>query len=389
MDALGQVAAVTLMNLRAIPARLGAAAVPMIAAAVVVAVLIALLAMGEGILGMVARNAHPDHAIVMSSGAADQIMSSIGREQVAMIANAPGIRHGADGRPLIQPEAAVIVEVHNKKDGSPANIMFLGSGQMRWALAPEVRIVQGRMFKPAVRELIAGRSASREFRGLSVGDKITFRGSEWTVVGQYEANGGLVENGIIGDAETVMSAFDRNAFQSVAVGLVAPGALERFKDALESNPSLHVQVVRETDYLARQIKPVTALLDFVAYFVGGVMAIAATFAIMNAIYTSVDARAKELATLRALGFGGLSVVVSVLAEALMLAIPGAAVGAAIAWGVFNGRVIDAIGVPFSMVVTPKLVLIGLIWAAVMGLAAGFLPALRAATGPVVTALRSA
>jgi putative ABC transport system permease protein len=244
------------------------------------------------------------------------------------------------------------------------------------------------MFRPAVREMIVGKNARAQFKNLDVGDHITLRGSEWLVVGAFESNGGLAENAMIGDPDTVLAAFDRNAFQSVTAELTSPTAFQRFKDALTTNPQLQVDVKPESQYIKDQLQQVTVLLNFVAYFVGAVMAVGAIFGAINTMYSAVDARAREIATLRAIGFGGLAVVVSVMVEALLLAVPGALLGALISWLLFNGNAAHIASLSFPLAVTPALVLLGVIWSLVIGLVGGFLPSIRAARLPVATVLRA-
>jgi putative ABC transport system permease protein len=208
------------------------------------------------------------------------------------------------------------------------------------------------------------------------------------VVGVFEAKGGIVENQMLADADTVMAAFDRTAYQSVEARLESPAAFQRFKDALTSNPQLNVDVKFFSTYIQGQLKQLTTVLNFVGYFVGGVMAIGAIISALNTMYSAVDARAREIATLRAIGFGGGAVVVSVMIESLVLAVPGALLGAAAAWLVFNGRAISALNLTFPLAVTAPLVATGVFFALAIGLAGGFTPSIRAATRPVATALRA-
>ncbi len=239
-----------------------------------------------------------------------------------------------------------------------------------------------------MRELIVGKLARGQFKDLEVGDNIRLRGSDWKVVGAFEENGGLAENAIIGDTDTVLAAFERNAYQSIAAQLESPEAFQRFKDSVTSNPQLKVDVKKQAQYAQDQLQQLTVILNFVGYFVGVVMAVGAIFGALNTMYSAVDARAREIATLRAIGFGATAVVVSVMVESLMLAVPGALLGAFVAWAVFNGNSAHIASLTFPLVVTPGLVVLGIVWSLIIGLIGGFAPSIRAARVPVAVALRA-
>jgi putative ABC transport system permease protein len=282
--------------------------------------------------------------------------------------------------------ALVLVEVQRKSDGGTANLAFRGvpAGQTLEGL----KLIEGRPFRAAVRELIVGKGARAQFRNLNIGDRIMLRGSEWTVVGEYAANGGIAENAIVADADTVLAAFDRSAYQSIRVTLNSPQDFQAFKDTVTPDPQLQVEVKTEKAYVADQLEQLTSVLNFVGYFVGGVMAVGAVFGALTTMYSAVDARTREIATLRAIGFGGLPVVVSVMVEALVLAIPGALLGVVAALVLFNGNVISTVGLTFSLAVTPGLIATAVILSLVIGLIGGFAPSIRAARLPVATALRA-
>jgi putative ABC transport system permease protein len=387
MSLIKQIWAVTAMNIRALPQRAATSLVTVIGVATVIAVMVSLLAIGVGLLQSINTNVRPDDAIVLSSGTAASYMGAISRTAAAIIADAPGVKKDDAGQPMVAPQALVIVEV-TKKNGDSANIGFAGASPEARVMDPSLHLIAGRRFLPAVRELIAGRSASAQYKNLAVGDHIVLRGTEWTVVGVFEDNGGQSENALIGDAETVMSAFGRNSFQTVNVRLQSPAAFSRFKDALTSNPQLSVDVKRTAEYTRDQLKPITSVLNFVGYFIGVVMAVGAVFGAVNTMYSAVDARAREIATLRAIGFGGTAVVISVMVESLLLAVPGALIGVAVAWLLFNGRAISSLGLTFPLAVTPGLLWLSIIWALVIGLIGGLAPSIRAANLPVATALRA-
>ena len=388
MSLFSQTAAATAMNLKGLPQRVGASLVTVVGVATTVAVMISLLAIGAGLVQIANKNVSPDRVIVMPSGAQSEYAGSISRDAAALVAQAPGLRKTADGRPMVQPMALVIVEVTKKADGATTNIPIRGLGPMAAQIDPSVRLIAGRMYRPAVHELIVGKLARAQFKNLDIGDHIMLRGTEWTVVGAFEANGGMAENLVVGDVDTVMAAFDRTAYQSIEARLSSPGSFQAFKDALTSNPQLDVEPKLFSAYIATQMKQLTTVLNFVGYFVGAVMAIGAVIGALNTMYSAVDSRTREIATLRAIGFAGVAVVASVMIESLALAIPGALLGAAAAWLAFNGHAISTVGLTFPLAVTPPLVVTGVVFAVVIGLIGGFMPALRAAGVPVATALRA-
>ena len=382
-----QTFAVTGMNIASLPQRLLSSLVTVIGVACVVAVMVSLLAIGAGLLKSAESGAAPDRAIVLSSGATAAYMGQISRQQAAIIADAPGIKTGPDGKPMAEPQATIIVEV-TKKSGGTTNTGIVGSSPRWLQLDPHFKLTKGRMFRPAVHELIVGKSAAAQFTEMQVGDHLRLRGSEWTVVGQFEAGGGLSQTVLMGDPDTVLAAFDRNAFQSVEVQLQSPAAFRRFKDALTSNPQLQVDVKPMAQYVKDQLAQVTGLLNFVGYFVGVIMGAGAVFGAINTMYAAVDSRSREIATLRAIGFGGGAVLVSVMVESLLLALPGALLGAAVAWLLFNGHAANIASLSFPLAVTPALVVLGIVWSLIIGLIGGFLPSIRAARLPVATALRA-
>jgi putative ABC transport system permease protein len=387
MSLFSQIAAVTVMNIKGLPQRLGASLVTVVGVATTVAVMVSLLAIGAGLVKTSNRNVGLDRVIVMPSGAQSEYSGSMSREAADLIGQAPGVKRTPDGRPLASPSAVVVVEV-TKKDGGTANIGLRGFGPMGLQVDPNLHLVKGRMYRPAVHELIAGRSARAQFKNLDVGDRIALRGTEWTVVGGFDAGGGMEDNLLVGDADTVMAAFERNGYQSVSARLENPAAFARFKDALTSDPRLDVEAKRYKTYLNDQLKQLTTVLNFVGYVVGGVMAIGAVISALNTMYSAVAARTREIATLRAIGFSGVAVVISVMVESLALAVPGALLGAGLAWLVFNGHAVNTLGLSFPLAITAPLVMAGVVLSLVIGVVGGIAPALRAASLPVASALRA-
>jgi putative ABC transport system permease protein len=390
MSLFGEISAVSSMNLAALPSRASASLVTVIGVAAVIAVMLSLLGLGEGVLNSVQRNDQPNRVVVLSSGASDY-MGSFSRADVAQIAEAPGIKRDAAGRPMVQPYATVVVELENRAGNGTSNVAFTGSGEIGQEMNQSTfHLIAGREFTPGLHELIVGKVAQQRFRNLSVGDTVKLRNMAWKVVGSYEDSGRISERAITADADTILAAFNRTSYQNVGVELDSPASFRAFKDTVTSNPQLRgqVQVKRLSQYYRDQLKPLTALLSFVGYFVGGVMALGAVFGALNTMYSAVDARKREIATLRALGFGGAAVVISVMLEALVLAVPGALLGAAVAWLLFNNHNVAMAGASFAVDVTPGLIVVGVIWALAIGLIGGFAPAIRAARLPVADALRA-
>jgi putative ABC transport system permease protein len=391
---LKQIAAVTLMNLRSLPLRLGTSWVIVIGIAVTVAVLVSVLAMDTGFKKTLAGTARADRAIVLRGGSNAELSSTISRENTLTIMDAAGVKKDALGKTIASAEAVTIVALPLKRTGTDANVTLRGVGANAFALRPEVHLIVGRMFRPAVRELIVGKSAAAQFEGVAIGSRIAFHDSDWTVVGEFDSNGDAHESELMGDIETVLSAFRCNLFQSVTVMLESPQAFDAYKAALTTDPTLSVEVRREPDYYAEQAKQLNKLLSFLAVFVGGFMAVGAMFGALNTMYAAVAARMQEIATLRAIGFSAAPVIVSVFAEALLLSLLGGAIGAAGAWLFFNGNSVNTLGANFTQVVfhlsvTPALLVQGIVGACLIGLFGGLFPALRAARMPVATALRAA
>jgi len=388
-----QIAAVTVNNLRSVPQRAGVSAVIVIGIAVTVAVLVSVLAMAAGFGKTLANTGREDRAMVLRGGSQSELASTLSRENTLTIPDARGVRRSADGKPIASAEMVSIVSLKQKATGTKANVTLRGVGPKAFELRPEIHLIAGRMFQPALRELIVGKAALGQFEGVNPGRRVTIHDTEWTVVGVFDSGGGSHESELMADAETVLSAYRRNLFQSVTVMLESRQAFDAFKDQLTTDPTLSVDVKRETDYYAEQSKQLSKLLFFVAYIVGGIMAVGAVFGALNTMYSAVSSRALEIATLRAIGFGALPVVISVFVEALALALIGGVLGAAAAWIFFNGNSVNTLGsnftqVVFQLTVTPSLAMSGIVLACIVGAVGGLFPAIRAARLPIAAALRA-
>ena len=393
MSMLTQIRAVTAMNLTSIPQRLGTSSVIVVGIAGVVAVLISVLAMATGFQRTILATGRDDRAIVLRGGSDSELASTLSREATLTIMDAPGIRKDSAGKPIASAEAVVVVDMPKKSNDSGANVTIRGVGAQAMALRPEIKLTTGRMFQRGLRELIVGLGAQAQFKGLEVGSHIALRGSDWTIVGAFASNGDSHESELLADGETVLSSYRRNLYQSVVVLLDSKEAFAAFKNSLTTNPQLSVDVMREHDYYAHQSQRMSGVLSFIAYVVGGIMAVGALFGALNTMYSAVSVRSREIATLRAIGFGASAVVLSVLIEAMLLSVIGALIGAGLAWIFFNGNVVSTLGsnftqVVFHLAVSPSLVVLGIIWACVIGLVGGLFPAIRAARLPVATALRA-
>jgi putative ABC transport system permease protein len=392
MGTFKQIGAVTAMNVRSIPSRVGASSVVVVGIACVVGVVISVFGMSRGLTGALRDSARPDRAVVLRSGASNEASSTLPVDAIATIKDAPGIARTPEGDAAASAEMLIAVSMERKVDGTKAGVTVRGIEPASAAVRPEVRLVEGRMFRPGLREAIVGRGASGEFRRLGIGDQVPLRDSQWTIVGVFESGGDAQESRVLVDEATLLSAYQRTASNSLTVLLESEAAFDQFKAALTTNPTLSVSVERETDYYARQSKSVNQLFGFVNYFIGGVMALGALFAALNTMYSAVSTRAVEIATLRALGFGSMGVVISVLAESLLLAFAGAAIGAFVSWLWFGGNSFAMGNGTSSLVVrmqiTPALLATGVVWAVIVGFFGGLFPALRAARLPVARALRA-
>lgn len=387
MKKLKQIAALLQMSLTGIPQRLGASAVTVIGIACVVGVLVAMLSMGIGMRQIFLQNARADRAVVLSHGAVSTNASSLSKETIFSIADMPGIKKGADGKPLAAAESGNISNARRKRDNGRATLVINGVTPQYTNVYPELHLTAGRMFQPGLREVVVGKSEHETIKGLEIGDSVRFRGSDWQVVGHYDAGRNLNLN-LIADADTIMSAAASSNYNQLTVVLESPAAFATLQAAIKANPSVDVDLKHEADLMKEEGKQLSGILDFVSYFVGVVMAIGATLGAINAMYSVVDSRKREIATLRAIGFGNFPIIVSVLVETLLLALPGALLGILIAWLLFNGNTVSPLGISFKLVVTPLLAAAGVAWAVVMGLAGGLWPAIRAARIPVATALRA-
>lgn len=388
-----QVATVTAMNLRCIPDRLASSLVALVGIAGVVAVLVGGLSMSEGFRAVLNHSGATDVAIVLRGGATDEMGSVLSQEQVGIIAGAEEAVRAGDGA-IVSPELYVVVDVPIRRTGTPANVPLRGVGRRASGFRDGFRIVQGRAFTPGTFEVIVGRGAAQQFANLELGRRVRWGTTEWEVVGVFADRGSVAESEIWTDASALQSAYGREAmYQSARVKLTDANALPAFKDRLTTDPRLNVHVIRERDYYAEQSRPVITLARALGGVFAFLMGIGAFCGALNTMYSAVTARTREIATLRAIGFGPGPVVISVLAEALLVAVFGGLVGSAAAYVTFNGVRVSTLNLAtfsqltFAFTVTPALLVQGLCYAIALGFLGGLLPGLRAARLPVVKGLR--
>ncbi len=388
-----QFVAITAMNLRNLPARLGTSLVAVVGIGGVVAVLVALLSMGEGFRAALDLSGREDVALVLRGGSSDELSSAFDREQVSVIVSAPGILRDARG-PVASPEFYTIVDLPMRSTGTPANVPFRGVTQRAVDVRPEFRIVAGRMFEPGKDEVIVGRGAFAQFGNVDLGRDVKWGSHVWRVVGVFEAGGSVSESEVWTDLTVLQGVYRRgSSVQVVRAMLTSPEALAGVKRALEDDPRVNVSVRSEREFYADQSRVLITLIRYVGTTIAVLMGIGAVFAALNTMYSAVSSRTREIATLRALGFGSTPVVASVLLEAAVLGLLGGFVGGALVYFGLNGYQASTLNwasfsqITFAFTVTPRLLVTGLLYALALGFIGGLLPGLRAARLPVTVGLR--
>ena len=390
---ISQTMAVTALNLRTIPRRLGSSGVAIVGIAGVVVVFVSVLSIASGFTAAMSDAGSPSRAIVMRSGADSEMTSGLSGPEVDVIKQAPGLRRDGQAA-LASSELYVIIDLPKKSTGSSANVPMRGVEPLTPRVRDEVKVVEGRMLEFGSNEVVVGRGASANFAGLEVGSEIRSGQNTWKVVGMFEAGGGVAETEVWCDARVLQGAYRRgNSYQLVMAQLDSADSLTAFRDWLTANPQLNVQVQRETQYYAEKSRALSGLIQGVGFGIAALMGIGAVFGAILTMYTAVSTRSREIATLRALGFDATSVVVSVLIESLALGAIGGVIGGILAYVAFNGYQTSTMNfqtfsqVAFAFKVTPALLIIGLVYALLMGLVGGLFPAIRAARLPIPTALR--
>jgi len=389
-----QIIAVTTLNLRSIPQRLAASLVAVIGVAAVVGVFAGVLSMASGFKKTMVAAGATDTAVMLRAGSTGEMASAVSNEQIQIIATAPGVRRDDAGNPMVSGELYVVVDVAKKSTNESANVPLRGVQPAAYGIRDNMSIVDGRPFEAGKNELLVGRSAQRVFKGLELGSTIPFGVTEWTVVGVFEDDGSVAESELWADVRVVQSTYRRgNSYQTVRAKLESPEAIDELRATLDKDPRIDVDVFTELEFYSQQSEAMTTLITFVGYPVTILMAIGAVFGALNTMYSSISARGKEIATLRALGFRPLAVLVSVIIESGALSLIGGLIGGGLAWLFLNGFTVSTLNaasfsqVVFDFAVTGELIRQGLMAALIIGLIGGLFPAIRAVRIPVATALR--
>jgi putative ABC transport system permease protein len=393
MNWLSQIFAIVSFSLRSIPQRLGSSVTAAVGIAGVVLVLTGVLAISEGIKKTLTATGAPDVAVVLRSGSDSEMNSGLSREETRLIADSPGIARNDRG-PLASAELFVIIDLPKRSTGTPANVPLRGVGAASFDVRGNIEMVQGRRFESGKNEVIVGSGAARAFGGLDVGKSIKVGQNTWQVVGIFTSAGGIAESEIWTDAAVLQPAYNRgDTFQSVYAKLNSSGSFNQFKDALTTNPQLKTLVKPLSEFYADQSTQVTEFITTIGVFIAVLMACGALFGALNTMYGAVSSRTREISTLRALGFGTLPVIMSVLAESVVLALIGGVIGAAAAWFAFDGFQASTLNwatfsqITFAFAVTPKLLVQAVVWSVILGFLGGLFPAIRAARLPIAAALR--
>lgn len=390
---LSQLGSVTKFSLLTLPERKGAAAASVFGTAGVVAVMVGVLSIAQGFRHAMINSGDPQAVIVMRSGADTEMMSILGREETRAIADAPGVARTAQG-PMASPELFIIINLPKRSTGTDANVPIRGTEHFARDVRKDVRLVAGRWFQTGRNEVVIGRGAAAEFTGLDLGGTLNVAQNIWKIVGIFSSNGGIDESEIWTDASILQAAYRRGtSYQSVYLRLTSPEAFAEFKDALSKDPRTNVKVLRQTEYYSEQSRMIYNLITGVGSLIATLMGVGAVFGALNTMYSAVAARTREIATLRALGFGRSAVIVSILFESLVLALIGGLIGGILAYLAFDGYQAATINwqsfsqVAFAFKVTPSLLVQGILYAATIGCIGGLFPAIRAARMPIAKALR--
>ncbi|GIL41838.1 ABC transporter permease [Roseiterribacter gracilis] len=392
MSLASQVSAVVRMNVKSIGQRFWPSLSTVVAVMLVVLVLLSFLAMANGFQQTIRGAGRDDVAIVLRAGATTELNSGLSRDQVRLLGEGPGVAHDANGDALLSPELFVIADGKKKATGLKANLPLRGIGAAGAGLRDNLKIAEGRMFASGSNELVVGRGVQREFENFDLGSKVTLGKSQWVVVGIFETGGSVFESELWADLPVVQSLFNRTAaVQTVRAKLDGPDGLQKFKDYATNDPRLKLDVLSETQYFSDQASQTSGLIQYLGWPLAIAMAFGALAGALNTMYSAVLSRTREIATLRAIGYGGFPAFVGTLVESLVLAAVGGCIGALAAWIFFDGLSATTLGASFTQVVfkfemSPKLVEQGLVLGMAIGLIGGLLPAFRAARVPIIAGL---
>jgi len=381
-------------NVRSVKARWTSAIVAVLGIAGTVGVFVAMLSLARGFKATLVSSGSADNAIIMRAGATSEMTGGVTVDTVKIVQDATGIARGADG-PLVTPEVVLVAPIPLKSTGTDANVQVRGVSKNVLEIRKNIKIAEGRMFTPGLTEIVVGKNANLSYSGLTLGNTISLGSVRFQIVGIFDAGGSAFDSEIWGDAHLIGPAYNRpdTFFQSITVHLASPDSLQQVRDALTSDPRLNVDVTREVDYYSKQSTRLTTLITVLGGLVAAIMAIGAVFGALNTMYSAIAERGREIATMRAIGFGGPSVVSSFVIEALLIAFVGGLIGC-VAVLPLNGLTTGAMNLQtfshlaFAFKITPELLMKGILFALAMGVVGGLLPAIRAAVQPIATALRS-
>ena len=393
-NSFAQIGAVTGMNLRNIPQRWSSSLVAVLGIGGVTLVLVALLSIAAGFRVALEGSGSEDVAMIMRAGSTNELSGGFGVDTVTVVSDAPGIKRDAQNKPILSPELYVLVDGRMRGKDASTNLPLRGVGPMAPLLRKHFKLVQGRMFKEGTNEIVVGDGVVKQYEGFEVGKKVRWAAADWTVVGRFTDEGGIAESEAWGDTRVVQQAWRRgNSFQSIRVKLQSADALKTLKDSLSKDPRVRVGVQSERAFYADQQKLMSTIINTVGWVLAVMMGIAALFAALNTLYNAVAMRVREIATLRALGFGGFPVVVSVLVEAMILGAVGGLIGGLLAFLFLNGMTSSTMNwasfsqITFAFTVTPQLMTTGIIYGLILTFIAGILPGIRAARLPITSGLR--
>jgi putative ABC transport system permease protein len=381
-------------NVRSVKARWTSAIVAVLGIAGTVGVFVAMLSLARGFKATLVSSGSEGNAIIMRAGATSELTGGVALDAVRIAQDAPGIARGSEG-PLITPEIVIVAPIPLISTGTDANVQIRGVERNVLEIRRNIKIVEGRMFTPGLAEVVVGKNALKSYAGLTLGSTIGLGTVQWKVVGVFDAGGTSFDSEVWADAKLLGPAYGRgeNFFQSVTVHLASPTSLQQLRDALTRDPRLNVDVTREVDYYTKQSGRLTTLITVLGGLVAAIMAIGAVFGALNTMYSAVAERGREIAIMRALGFGGPSVVFSFMIEAMLIAFVGGLIGCVsvlklngVTTGAMNFQTFSHVA--FAFKITPELLVKGIIFALVMGVIGGLLPAIHAALRPVAAALRS-
>jgi len=392
-NAFAQIGAITGMNLRNIPLRWSSSLVAVLGVGGVTLVLVALLSIAAGFRVALEGSGSDDVAMIMRAGSNNELSGGFGSDTVTVVGDAPGIKK-LDGKPVMSPELYVLVDGKMKGKDASTNLPLRGVSPLAGKVRKNFKLVQGRMFREGTNEVVVGDGVIKNYDGLEVGKVVRWGATNWTVVGRFTDQGGIAESEVWGDTRVVQQAWRRgNSFQSIRVKLENPAALKQLKNALTKDPRVRVSVQSEREFYVDQQKLMSTIINGVGWTLAIMMGIAALFAALNTLFNAVQQRVREIATLRALGFGGFPVMFSVLIEALILGAVGGLIGGMLAWLFLNGMTSSTMNwasfsqMTFAFTVTPGLMMTGIIYGLILTFIAGILPGIRAARLPITSGLR--